>query len=45
MQYPIKYSSKYAVNEHELLNLLRTTNTLTQIERDCINKVANKCDG
>ena len=45
MQYPIEYSSKYATNEHELLNLLRTTNTLTQIERDCINKVANKCDG
>ena len=45
MQYPQEYSSKYATNEKELLNLLRSTNTLTQVELDVINKVANKCDG
>ena len=45
MQYPYEYSSKYATNEKELLNLLRSTNTLTQVELDVINKVANKCDG
>lgn len=45
MNYPQEYSSKYATNEKELLNLLRSTNTLTQVELDVINKVANKCDG
>ena len=45
MKYPSKYSSKYASNEEELLSLLRSTNTLTQVELDVINKVANKCDG
>lgn len=45
MQYPYEYSSKYATNEKELLDLLRSTNTLTQVELDVINKVANKCDG
>ena len=45
MQYPQEYSSKYATNEKELLDLLRSTNTLTQVELDVIDKVANKCDG
>lgn len=45
MQYPQEYSSKYATNEQELLNLLRSTYELTEVERNCINKVANKCDG
>lgn len=45
MQYPQEYSSKYATNEKELLDLLRSTNTLTQVELNVINKVANKCDG
>ena len=45
MQYPQEYCSKYVTNEEELLNLLRSVNTLTQVELDVINKVANKCDG
>ena len=45
LNYPQEYSSKYATNEEELLNLLRSTNTLTQVELNVINKVANKCDG
>jgi len=45
MQYPQEYSSKYATNEQELLNLLRSTYELTEIERKCIQNVANKCDG
>lgn len=45
MQYPQEYSSKYAVNERELLNLLRSTQELTEVEKNCINIVANKCDG
>ena len=45
MQYPQEYSSKLATNEKQLLELLRSTNTLTAIEQECIQKVANKCDG
>ena len=45
MRYPFEYSSKYASNEEELLNLLRTTNTLTNVEHNVINKIANICDG
>ena len=45
MQYPREYSSKYATNEEELLYLLRSTNVLTELERNCINKIADMCDG
>ena len=45
MQYPQEYSSKCVTNEKDLLDLMRSTNTLTDIERDCINKVADMCDG
>ena len=45
MKYPQEYSSKIATNEQELLNLLRSTYKLTEIERKCMQKVANKCDG
>ena len=45
MQYPKEYSSKYATNEQELLSLLRSTYELTEIEKKCIDKVANMCDG
>lgn len=45
LKYPNEYSSKYATNEQELLDLLRSTNTLTPIEQHCINKVADMCDG
>ena len=45
MRYPQEYSSKYAINEQELLNLLRSTYKLTEVEKKCMRKVANKCDG
>jgi CDP-ribitol ribitolphosphotransferase len=45
MKYPQEYCSKYANNEKDLLDVLRSTNTLTSIEQDVINKIANKCDG
>ena len=45
MKYPQEYSSKIATNEQELLNLLHSTYKLTEIERKCMQKVANKCDG
>ena len=45
MKYPWEYSSKYAANEQELLDLLRSTYALTEVEINCLNKVANMCDG
>ena len=45
MKYPEEYCSKCAKNEKELLDLIRSTNTITLIEQNCINKVANMCDG
>ena len=45
MQYPQEYSSRYAKDGQELLNLLRITNNLTRIEKNVIDKIANKCDG
>ena len=45
MKYPQEYCSKYATNEKDLLDILRSTNILTQIEQNVIQKVANKCDG
>ena len=45
MKYPQEYSSKIATNEKQLLELLHSTNALTAIEQECIQKVANKCDG
>ena len=45
MKYPQEYSSKCATNEKDLLDLMRSTNILTDVEHNCINKVANMCDG
>lgn len=45
MKYPQEYCSRYVTNEKDLLDVLRTTNTLTDIEYNAINKVANMCDG
>ena len=45
MQYPKEYSSRYVMNEQDLLYVAREASCLTAIERDCINKLANACDG
>ena len=45
MQYPIEYSSRYATNEEELLSIAREASSLTEVERNCITKVADMCDG
>ena len=45
MKYPQEYCSRYTTNEKDLLDTLRSINTLTQVELDVINKIANKCDG
>ena len=36
MKYPQEYSSKCAKNEKELVDLMRSTNTLSIIEKECI---------
>ena len=45
LKYPYEYCSKNAINEKELLYLLRSTTSLTEVEYNVINKVADKCDG
>lgn len=45
LKYPGQYSSRYARNERELLKQIREANTLTQVERDCLDIVADTCDG
>ena len=45
MKYPQEYSSKCATNEKDLLNLIRSTNVLTEVEYDCAKRVADMCDG
>ena len=45
MQYPQEYSSRYATNEQELLQFAREATDLTKVEQNCIDKVANMCDG
>ena len=45
LKYPQEYSSRYATNEKEMLYLAREASSLTEIERNCIIKVADMCDG
>lgn len=45
LDYPGQYSSKYCDNEKDLLNLCRSADGLTDVEKDCKKLVAEKCDG
>ena len=45
MKYPEEYSSRCATNEEKLLRFAREATNLTEVEQNCINKVANMCDG
>ncbi len=45
LDYPYEYSSRYAVNEKELIDILRKADGLTEVERKCIKKTAGSCDG
>lgn len=45
MNYPGEYSSMHCTDEQELIDLLRNANGLTETEKQCIQKVANACDG
>ena len=45
LDYPLEYSSRYAVTEDELLDLMRTAKGQTQAEMRCMEKTAGACDG
>ena len=45
LDYPGQYSSKYCDNEKDLLNLCRSADGLTDVEKDCKKLVAEMCDG
>lgn len=45
LDYPYQYCSRYATNERELLELIRTADGLTKTERDVTELLAGACDG
>ena len=45
LDYPLRYCSRYATNEAELLGLIREADGLTQVERDVTRYIAGACDG
>ena len=45
MDYPLQYSSRFAITEEGLLNMMRSANSLTKIEKACVHTVADMCDG
>lgn len=45
LKYPDEYCSRYAETEQELLRLIRTAKRLTKTERECVDYVADACDG
>ena len=45
MRYPEKYSPRYARNEPELLEQIRSARGLTETEKKCREYVAGNCDG
>ena len=45
LDYPRQYCSRYATNERELLELVRSADGLTKTELDCTELLAGACDG
>lgn len=45
LDYPEEYCSRYATNERDLIQLARFAHDLRKTERDCLNYVADMCDG
>lgn len=45
LDYPDQYCSRYATNEQELVRLIRVAEGLTKTELDCVDYVADMCDG
>lgn len=45
LQYPTDYCSRYATNEEDLIDMLRTSYSLRSADLDCLHTVADMCDG
>lgn len=45
LEYPGQYSSRYCTTEKDLLEQIRAANSLTEVERNCVDLIAGKCDG
>ena len=45
MDYRSQYSSRYATNEQDLIDLLRNSYSLRATEKECLRIVADMCDG
>lgn len=45
LDYPKQYSNRYAKDEVQLLQLIRSANKLTNAEKRCLDYVADACDG
>lgn len=45
LKYPEQYCSRYARDEHELLELMRSAKRLRKAEKTCRDYVADMCDG
>lgn len=45
LSYPVKYSSRYATDEVQMIRLAREADGLTDVERNCREYVATFCDG
>ena len=45
LEYPKQYSSRYARNEEQLLEQIRSAKRLTKIEKRCMFYTADACDG
>lgn len=44
-RYPDEYSGRWCNNEQELIEMARSAYDMTDIDRACIKRVANMCDG
>ena len=45
LEYPKQYSSRYARNEEQLLEQIRSAKRLTKVEKRCMFYTADACDG
>lgn len=44
-KYPDEYSGRWCDNERDLIEMARSANDMTDVDRACIKRVANMCDG
>ena len=43
LDYPYEYCSRYATNEKMLIDILRKTNSMGEVEKRCLQKTAENC--